>query len=162
MPGYKADAPGYGHGKNSVSAGIRGACLPGLGITAERRAVGISPLRGCAVLGGGLKANKNRSVGGQTPAFCSSPGCDEPLPGSVSSRKTGLRAEAVRWEGDGWIIPDPLISPAALGCSRSQLFKAAIIPSLGLVLHLITAEQIRSFIYRSRRKTGGEKSLKHS
>lgn len=66
--------------------------------------------------------------------------------------------------------PDPLISPAASGCSRSQLFKAAIIPSLGLVLHLITAEQIRSFIYRSRRKTrpgtgrtrgGGRVGLKH-
>lgn len=35
----------------------------------------------CAVFGGRLKANKNPSVGGQTPAFCSSPGCSEPLAG---------------------------------------------------------------------------------
>lgn len=59
-------------------------------------------------------------------------------------------------------ILHPLISPPAWGCSRPQLFKAAIIPGLGLVLHLITAEQIRSFIYRSRRKMGvKKKSLKH-
>lgn len=52
----------------------------------------------------------------------------------------------------------PLISLPAWGCGRSRLFKAAIIPGLGLVLHLITAEQIRSFIYRSRRKTGKKAS----
>lgn len=80
--------------------------------------------------------------------------CNEPLRSlSFPTVRHDLGgSEPVGWGGFGWIIPDPFISPAAPACSRSQLFKAAIIPRLGLVLHLITAEQIPSFIYRGRRK----------
>lgn len=105
--------------------------------------------------GGGLEANYNKPEHGWADI------CLLHLLGasgvSVSQCNTWLRVEAIRWEGQQDPSCIPLFPPPARGCSRPQLFKAAIIPGLGLVLHLITAEQIRSFIYRSRRKMGVKK-----
>lgn len=58
-----------------VSAGAWGCCSRDLGMNGWGAT---SPCASCAR--GGWKANKHPSVGGQTPAFCSSARCNKPLP----------------------------------------------------------------------------------
>lgn len=57
---------------------------------------------------GGWKANKHPSVGGQTPAFCSSARCSKPLP-SLSFPECDTAEGQRPWDGkrDGWIIQIP-------------------------------------------------------
>lgn len=93
VPGWKADARGCGEGRTRCES-CWGRCSAS-GAVAEPRKAGVPPPVG-VLRSRRWKANKHPSVGGHTPALCSSARCSEPDRASAP-RDRGQRP----WDGMG-------------------------------------------------------------
>lgn len=84
---------------------------------------------------------------------------------SLSEQCLEIPRGKMHWKGVRllfhFLVPASLCSrsPNTGGCWRSWLFKAAIIPGLGLVLNLITAEQIPVLFTETEERQGEKPQL---